>query len=415
MDDTPLIRLRARYVFTAAGPPLRDAVVTIAGSRIESVGKRGADKAAIDLGNAAILPGLVNAHTHLEFSDLKSPLGSRGMPFTDWIRAVVAYRGSRDDATRQAATKQGLAESSRFGTTTLGEIATAAWPHDAFTPGASTLLDATVFIETIGLRHDRLEPSLELAKQHLLLAANRGVRVGLSPHAPYSVRSELVRFLVGLSAIAGAPAAMHLAESREELEFLRTGTGPFRDLLIMLDAWEPKAIAAGSSPLDYLRLLKAAHCALVIHGNYLTDEEIEFIGANSRRMSVVYCPRTHAYFKHAPYPLGKMLKAGLTVALGTDSRASSPDLNLLDEMRFVANHHAISPEQVVQMGTISGARALCRDDELGSVECGKLADLAVVRLPDAVIHDPYELLFDRRSFVETTIHQGRVVAGKTLR
>ncbi|HEV3416835.1 MAG TPA: amidohydrolase family protein [Pirellulales bacterium] len=414
MDDKPPVRLRARYVFTAAGPPLRDAVITLAGSRIASVGKRRADKSANDLGNAAILPGLVNAHTHLEFSDLKSPLGSHGMRFADWIHAVVAYRRRRTDAKRQAASLKGIAESIRFGTTTLGEIATAGWLLEAFARDAPSSPESTVFLETIGLRRNRFQAGLDAAKEHLTLSAKRGIRIGLSPHAPYTVSPEMVRRLAALSAVAAIPLTMHIAESPEELELLRTGKGPLRDMLVKLDAWDPQAVPPGSSPLDYLRMIARAHRALVIHGNYLSDEEIAFIGANSQRLSVVYCPRTHAYFKHAPYPLGKLLKAGITVALGTDSRASNPDLNLFAEMRHVADHHSVAPHRIVAMGTLDGARALGRDNELGSLERGKRADLVVIRLPDAATRDPYELLFDARSFVETTIHQGRVVAGKPL-
>ncbi len=131
------------------------------------------------------------------------------------------------------------------------------------------------------------------------------------------------------------PVAMHLAESREELDLLRDGTGPFQDLLDERSMWDPQAIPLGSRPLDYLRMLADAPRALVIHGNYLDDEELAFLGANRERMSLVYCPRTHAYFFHPPYPLGRALAAGVHVALGTDSRASNPDLSLLEEMRFV--------------------------------------------------------------------------------
>ena len=132
---------------------------------------------------------------------------------------------------------------------------------------------------------------------------------------------------------------MHLAESPEELELLRHGGGPLRAFLEELGAWDATAIPPGTRPLDYLRLLASAHRALVVHGNYLDDEEIAFLGANAGRMSVVYCPRTHDWFAHRDYPLEKMLAAGATVALGTDGRGSSPDLSLLGEMRFAARRH----------------------------------------------------------------------------
>jgi cytosine/adenosine deaminase-related metal-dependent hydrolase len=130
-----------------------------------------------------------------------------------------------------------------------------------------------------------------------------------------------------------------------------------------------------------LRSLAAAHRTLVIHGNYLDEEEIAFLAAHREKLSVVYCPRTHDYFEHEPYPLAKMLAAGVRVALGTDSRASSPDLDLLAEMRHVAAHHQLPPAEVLRLGTLAGAEALGLDHAAGSLRRGKQAAFCVVELP----------------------------------
>jgi cytosine/adenosine deaminase-related metal-dependent hydrolase len=389
--------LKARFVFTAEGPPIRDGVIAIEGARIAAVGQARSGDAVVDLGNAAILPGLVNAHTHLEFSDLAAPIGSPNMPFADWIRAVVAYRRSRTEAERAAAVRQGLSECSRLGTTTVGEIATAGWPVEAFATTAPRAVESLVFLESIGLRESRIEPALEASRLHLALAATRDLRLGLSPHAPYTVHPDLIRRLAGLSATAAVPLAMHLAESREELELLETNRGPLRDLLVELDAWDDEAIPLESTPLDYLRLLSAAWRALVIHGNYLNEDEIAFLGRRAAKLSVIYCPRTHAYFGHPPYPLAKLLQAGANVALGTDSRASNPDLDLLAEMREIAARHIVPPEWIVEMATINGARALGLEREIGSLAPGKRADITIVHLPESKSDEPYELLFEPRS------------------
>jgi aminodeoxyfutalosine deaminase len=133
----------------------------------------------------------------------------------------------------------------------------------------------------------------------------------------------------------------------------------------------------------------------VIHGSYLDDEEIAFLAANAARMSVVYCPRTHEFFRRAAYPLEKMLAAGVSVALGTDGRGSSPDLSLLAEMRLAAQRHpSVGFERILQMGTIVGAKALGWEQQVGSLEPGKRADLAIVSLPDRDAADPHELLLD---------------------
>lgn len=410
MDLQPPLRLTARFVFTADGPPRRDAVVSISDGRIEAIGKRRTNVPAIDLGNVAILPGLVNAHTHLEFSDLKGPLAPRAKTFADWLRKVIAYRRGRTDAQRRAAIIKGLAECRRFGTTCVGEIATSS-SIELLSGGANTPCAATVFLESIGLRAKRADEAYAASAEYVGHGATGDIHVGLSPHAPYTVQPALVRRLTSLSAVAAAPLAMHLAETREELELLRTGGGPLHDLLVELEAWQPDIIPHDSAPLDYLRLLSNAHRALVIHGNYLTDEEIAFIAARRDRMAIVYCPRTHAFFGHSPYPLAKLIKAGAVVALGTDSRASNPDLNLLAEMRHVAMSHSVPPTKIVEMATINGATALGRAGELGSLTPGKRADLAIVLLPESATDDPYELLFDPRSRIETTIHRGEVVAG----
>jgi cytosine/adenosine deaminase-related metal-dependent hydrolase len=181
------------------------------------------------------------------------------------------------------------------------------------------------------------------------------------------------------SATERFPVAMHLAESREELELLATHQGRMAEVLQSLGAWYPEAIPVGLRPRNYLEWLSTARRALVIHGNYLADDEIEFLASRRERMSVVYCPRTHSYFGHELYPLEKMLTAGARVAIGTDSRASNPDLRLLEELRHIAAHHpTISPEVILRMGTLRGAEALGIGHEYGSLTPGKRAVLATV-------------------------------------
>jgi len=410
-ERSSTISITARYVFPVAGPPLAGGCVTIRGERIESVGPQPVAD-AVDLGNVAILPGLVNTHTHLEFSDLDAPLGKPGMPLPEWIRLVVAARRAAA-ADSAAAIARGLAESARCGTTTIGEIATGGWSEPALRNAPAELV---AFYETIGLTADRVAERLADAEQFVTRTHEAvGWRGGLSPHAPYSVHPELVVGLARLASSAGLPVAMHLAETREELELLRTGGGPFREMLVALGAWDPTAIPRGTRILEYLQVLAAAPRALVIHGNYLESDEIEYIAMHPQRMAVVYCPRTHAYFGHERYPLARLLALGASVALGTDSRASNPDLSVLAEMRHVARQFpAISPEMVLRLGTIAGARALGCADEVGTLEAGKLANLAIVSLPAREADDPHELLFDSDLPVAATYYRGVSVTGGSL-
>jgi cytosine/adenosine deaminase-related metal-dependent hydrolase len=393
-------------VFPVTGEPIRDGFMTIEGERITGVGRAAPGDDVEDLGNVAVLPGLVNVHTHLEFSALGEPLGSVGQSFPDWVREVLQWR-QQNAVPREEAVERGLHECSRLGTTTLGEIAQSDWPRDRFEQAP---LHTTVFQELIGPTPARVASALEQAEAHLGRQPSPRWRPGLSPHAPYTVLPDLLEAAVTLSSARRVPLVFHLAESREELELLQNKTGSFFEFLRGLENWDPDLIASGSRPMDYLRLLANAHRALVIHGNYLADDEIAFLAERRDKMWVVYCPRTHRFFRHAGYPLARMLAAGVRVCLGTDSRATSPDLSLLGELREAARRHPlIGPQRILQMGTIEAARALGRDSEVGSLEPGKYADLAVVALPKADTLDPHELLFNSDEPVIATWFRGAVV------
>ena len=394
------ISIRARVVFPVDGPPIERGVVTIDDGRIVEVRTHARQANVIDLASVALLPGLVNAHTHLEFSHLRQPLGEPGMVLPNWIRLVIAERG-RSGADARIAIGTGLAESANCGVTTLGDIASGRTDNpvrrskpdgqDCPSYGGS---DRIVFFEVIGFSRARADSACVALVERLNAAASDPAsRVGISPHAPYTVSPALLRRLIAESRQHGLPVAMHLAESREELAFLKTGAGPLQELLDERSMWDAEAVPHGSRPLDYLRLLADAPRALVIHGNYLNDEELAFLAGQRERMSLVYCPRTHTYFQHEPYPLVAAMMAGVRVALGTDSRASNPDLDLLAEIRFVARAYpTIDPHDVLQMGTLTGAEALGREDEVGSLTPGKLANMVAVPLPEDVRGTPNDLL-----------------------
>lgn len=373
------IALRAHLVFPVSSPPIVDGCVTIEGSRIVAVGRADAAAEMHDLGDVAIVPGLVNAHTHLEFADLAAPLGTPGMALPDWIREVMERRRAAPPAANGV--QLGLQECLRSGTTALGDIATQDWRGQQ-AHSAMPLPEVVMFREAIGPSLQRADASLATIEQFLDADVPRPqVRPALSPHAPYTVHPRLLEAIVALARRENLPVAMHLAESREELELLTSGGGPFRALLAELGAWDPASDARLRSVGEYLEALSLAPRALVVHGNYLSATEQEFLAARRAAMCVVYCPRTHAYFAHEPYPLAEMLRRGVSVALGTDSRASNPDLDLWAEMRFVAQRcPQVAPARVLDLGTRGGACALGLAGEIGTLEAGRLANLAVVQL-----------------------------------
>lgn len=400
-------RLRARIVFPVDGPPIENGVIEMTDGRITALHDR-SDFQATDLGNVAVVPGLINAHTHLEFSDLPLPI-TPSNPFTDWIRQVVQSRRQRNCSVEEIV-QSGFAESVRHGTTTIGEIAT-------YDDELSTVWNnggpVTIFRELIGFSSDQLEPQMEIARQHLQrtagTATHKNITHGLSPHAPYTVHPELLRQTIQLATEQNAPIAMHLAETTAELEFLATGGGLFADLLREFGVWKSGTVPLGTRPLDLLQQLADAPHSLIVHGNYLRDDELQFI-AEHEQFSLIVCPRTHAYFGHPPHPWPQVVAQNGTVAVGTDSRASNPDLSIWRELQFLRQQHpADSETQLLQLGTLNGAVALRQNDELGSLTCGKIANLAVVELTNRS-NKPRPDLFDVRHRITAVMIAGHFVS-----
>ncbi len=347
--------MRVSWLFDGVRPPVRRAEIHWSGDRLLVVGssparspdlQRGPQTNAnvswpsglreelADSDDLAVVPGFVNGHTHLEFSDLEAPL-EPAAPFVDWLASVIRWRRSRG-ASPGDFLRRGALESLRAGVTTIADILTADW-FDAErlligggTSGGETsegvLPRLVPFCEALGLRPDQREGQLDRARAHLQKTSQKqGLLAGsgLSPHAPYSVHGELLADLVRMAVEASAPVAMHLAETLDELELLATGRGAFVEFLERLGVWHPPAFPSAKRPLDYLRVLAKTPRALVVHGNYLADDELRLL-ATHPQMTLVYCPRTHAYFGHAPHPWRTLQKYGGRVILGTDSRASNP-------------------------------------------------------------------------------------------
>lgn len=402
------IAYRARWVFPVDRPPLENATVEVCDGRIADLHQR-YDPAARDMGNVAIIPALVNAHAHLELSDIESPI-QPASPFTSWLKSVIAHRRQRT-VVGEEAIAHGCHECTTTGTGLIGDIVSPAWNEASLgTPAAHVV----AFYESLGLRSDQQASQLAAARKHLEEAqqetrlflkswASDSPQVirGLSPHAPYSVHPDLYRGLIDLAAEFRAPLAVHLAESRAELELLDSGTGEFVDFLRELGVWQPDAIPRGSRPFDYLRPLDKLDCALVIHGNYLSAEELDWL-AGHPNISVVYCPRTHAFFGHAPHSWREMIDRNIRVALGTDSRASNPDLSLWAELLFLRTRFPeFDAVKLLQLATINGADSLGLGHALGTLTVGKFAKLAVVSFSSTAASNPHDLLFHSANNVTT--------------
>ena len=361
---------RGKWILTPDFSLLADAYLVCADNKIQQVTRNRPDGKILEH-DGLILPGLVNAHSHLEFSDLDRPLGDPGEPFVSWIGKVIGHRNSRNPDLVFDAIESGLNESTEAGVAAIGEISTFDW-HGRV-QSETAILD---FREIIGFRKEQHD---EISNQVHTFETTRNSQddwqLGVSPHAPYSINRDSLEFAVNWSNRQQAPLAMHLAESTEELELLAEHRGPFFDLLIRLGLWTDANFKKGTRPLHFLRLLANAHRSLVIHGNYLDSEELNYVAANQSTLRLVYCPRTHAFFRHREYPLQDIVSLGIPLSLGTDSRASNPDLSLWNEMTFVHDVHSIPPLEILKMGTIHGAVSLGLENLLGTLEPGKRASV----------------------------------------
>jgi cytosine/adenosine deaminase-related metal-dependent hydrolase len=293
----------------------------------------------------------------------------------------------------------GIAECLKYGTTLVGDIASQglSWPYLTQAP-----LRAVVFFELLGLPQNRAEQAAKDAQAWLNEhPCTPTCRPGLSPHAPYSVRASLFEAACQLAQAGQIPLATHLGETLEEFELLQNRRGPLVEFLSELGAWDPEGLVhAPEEVINYGRLCSL----LVVHGNYLKPSQLAH---SDRKMTVVYCPRTHAAFGHPPHPFREILAQGGRVALGTDSLASNPDLNILAEARFVRKSFPDFPsDKLLRMITLSGAEALGWDHETGSLDPGKSADLVVLPLPPNDESEPHDLLFESDSSVSKVMWRG---------
>ncbi len=366
-----------------AADPIPNSWVALDRGRIVALGRPndGGGAGVVDLGHAAIVPGLVNAHTHLELSYLRDSIAPAGQ-FLDWIRAVMARRKEFPDPADPRileGVREGIREARATGTALLGDISNTLVTAPLL---AEADMPAVVFYEL--LKFDETDPAgrVQRARQQLdALPAFPDVRTSIAPHAPYSVAPLLFRAIrADLDRHPFDTSTVHLAESAEEVRFLKDGDGPWRDLLEELGVWASEWKPPGSSPVAYLADAGfLARRVLAVHAVQCTSADISRLAAIG--CTIVACPRSNRYVGVGSPPLEAFYRAGASVAFGTDSLASVEDLNLFSELaeaRRIAP--AVPARQLLESATLEGARALGYE-ELGSIEPGKRAALLSVSLP----------------------------------
>ena len=365
----------ADWVVPVEGAPIADGAVVIGeDGRIAAVGPRDEVGSDVHHAESVILPGFVNAHTHLEY-DAYAGFGD-GLGFADWISLHVQRKQLIDLEDMEAIARFGALHCLRSGITAVGDCS---FSGAAATACSELGLRGIVYLEVFGVDDDPVRDSFEPTRERIAGALSHDVTLGISPHAPYTCTVDLYRACAEL----GLPVATHLAESDAETEFLRTGRGAWESFAQLL---VPPPGTTGIRALAEAGLLDsrvvAAHCVKA------DDGEIHLLAEHD--VAVAHCPRSNAMLGCGVAPLRELREAGIRVCIATDSPASTPSFDMFDEMRAAifasrareGRPDALTAADALELATLGGARALGLEDDLGSLVPGKQADLTVLSLAD---------------------------------
>jgi len=408
------VLLRARIVLPVSQTPIVDGSVKVFRGRIVAVGpwrdfSASVRKQTIDLGEVVLLPGLVNAHCHLDYTGLAGEF----LPpkhFTDWLKLIVAAKGVRSDAEFAANWRRGAQMLLRTGTTTVADIEAvpgllpAAWN--------ATPLRVLSFLEITGIKSLRDPGAIlrEAVVKILSLPAGR-CRAGLSPHAPYSTTPELLCLTTQTAHHRHWFVTTHVAESLEEFEMFAQGRGKLFDWLRRNE--RDISDCGFGSPVQHLeRSGLLGPNFLAVHANCLTPRDTQLLAR--RGASVVHCPRSHSFFGHPKFPFQELSAAGVNICLGTDSLASIEakrkqplELNMFSEMRsFARKNPGGSAETILRMSTINGAQALGLSGRVGEITKGAFADLIALPCREKLT-DVYEAILRHHDAVAASMIGGQ--------
>ncbi|UPU34795.1 amidohydrolase family protein [Geomonas paludis] len=376
----------ASYLLPISSPPIEGGALAVKEGRIVAVGKVHELRAqfpapVVDLHESVIMPGMVNAHTHLELTHfpawkVRKDLDYLPKRYVEWIQQVVKIKRSLEPGELEHSAREGMRLCVQSGTTAVGDILS----DPALVPlYRDTALTGRLFLEAIG--HDPLLCDTVVARMEATLAnLQGGLLPGVSPHTPHTVSAQLFRCLQDLAVKLGAPKAVHLSETAAEAAFMHDSTGDIAELLYPMAHWEPylphPMRTTSTRYLDGLGVLDSS--TLAVHAVHVTPNDVAIL--KERGVSVVLCPRSNdrLFVGCAPHKLLK--EAGLQLAIGTDSLASNDSLSLWDELHFLQQiaPGVFSSQELLAMATLDGARALRIDADTGSLQTGKRADFQVL-------------------------------------
>jgi len=367
---------RARTVVTMDGPPIDNGAVAVAGDRIAAVGRfeeiRVLGGSVIDLGEVIILPGLINAHCHLDFTSLRGGIRPR-RSFADWILQINDLRRDLSDEDFLLSIALGFAEARRWGTTTIANIESIPALLERMGPPP---LRTWWFAELIDVRSRfSAKEIVEVSLSFLRRTENWLGGAGLSPHAPYTASAKLTHLAAETASRNKMLLTTHLAESDEETEMFRDGQGRLFELLQGLGR-PMKDCGAGKTPLAVMLERRVINDQwIVVHLNELSKEDFARLESGPR-FHIAHCPRSSRYFRHRPFAMQELRDLHFNICLGTDSLASNSSLSLFAEMQTVRDAHGwLDPERILEMVTSNSARALNQKEVLGKIRAGFQADL----------------------------------------
>jgi len=413
----PLI-LRARAILPITSSPIENAAVVIFGDRVIVAGpwERIAREfisanamSVVDLGDAILLPGLVNAHCHLDYTDMAG-FWPPPKKFTDWIPWMLAAKAEWSYSNYAQSWLNGAKMLLQSGTTTVADIEAA--PELLPEVWNSTSLRVFSFLEMTSVRSKRDPADIldEILNKIDSLVHSR-CAAALSPHAPYSTSPDLLRLCARAAREKKLRTAVHVAESQQEFEMFAHASGEMFDWL-KRNGRDNSDCGLGT-PFQHLERAGLADANFIaVHANYLDARDFELLA--KRRANVVHCPRSHDYFQHRKFPLDALLAANVNVCLGTDSLATVTkngkeclELNLFSEMQAFSRYNpAVAPEKILKMATANGARALGLAGKIGEISSYACADLIAVPF-SGPISDAYEAVLNFHGPVKSSMIGGQ--------
>jgi aminodeoxyfutalosine deaminase len=406
--------LRARTILPISQPPIKNGAVVISGNKIRTVGswpdlRSQSDENVLDLGEVILMPGLVNAHCHLDYTDMAGELPPP-KTFTDWIPLITAAKTNWSYSEYAHSWLHGAHMLLKTGTTTVADVE--AMPELLPEVWDATPLRVFSFLEMTGIRAKRNPKEiLQEAVEQIDSLSHARNSASISPHAPYSTLPELLRLSAGLARKRKWRITTHIAESEEEFEMFAHARGKMFDWLKRNER-DNSDCGHGSPVKHFARNKMLGENLIAAHVNLLAHGDAKLLGKH--RVNVVHCPRSHAYFRHPPFLRERLANAGVNLCLGTDSLATTrkigkqkPDLNMFEEMHLLAaSDKNISPAEILRMATVNGARALGLAGQAGELSENFSADL--IAIPDDIKNDDaYETVLAHAGNVSASMIDGR--------